>query len=208
MVLENRESREWPKSDQFAPVLCFDSLRYLVSLAVQHCRGLKQGNCKNTFCQGILPPEEMTIVRPPSGDPDAVKDKYWLLQKTLYGLWHSPRHWYEKIDSILRSIGLTPNAHDPCLYTGFVRDPRNPSAPHSDVPLSLALYVNDFVYFSEDSDVEVLFERLLQKRVKVDFMDLVEWFLGIHFSWRFTSSWVDIHLNKTSFAANLVELFW
>jgi hypothetical protein len=30
MVLGNRESREWSKSDQFALVLCFDSLRYLL----------------------------------------------------------------------------------------------------------------------------------------------------------------------------------
>jgi hypothetical protein len=168
---------------------------------------LKQGDCKNAFCQGILPPEEITIVWPPSGDQDAAKDKYWLLQKILYGLRCSPRHWYEKIDSILRSIGLTPNAHDPCLCNGFVRDPRNPSAPHLNVPLSLGLYVNDFVYFSENPDVEVLFEHLLQERVKVDYMGLVEWFLGIHFSWRFTSSQVDIHLKQTGFAANLVKLF-
>jgi hypothetical protein len=207
MVLGNCESCEGSKSNQFALVLCFDSLRYLVSLAVQHCCGLKQGDCKNAFCQGILPPEEITIIRPPSGDPDAAKDKYWLLQKTLYGLRHSPHHWYEKIDSILHSIGLTPNAHDPCLYTGFVRDPRNPSAPHLDVFLSLGLYVDDFVHFLEDPNVEVLFERLLQERVKVDFMGLVEWFLDIHFSWRFTSSGVDVHLNQTGFAANLVELF-
>jgi hypothetical protein len=141
------------------------------------------------------------------GDPDAAKDKYWLLQKTLYGLRCSSHHWYKKIDSILRSLGLTPNPQDSCLYTGFVRDPHNPSAPHSDVPLSLDLYVDDFVYFLEDPNVEVLFKRLLQKRVKVDFMGLVEWFLGIHFSWRFTSSRVDVHLNQTGFAANLVELF-
>jgi hypothetical protein len=38
-------------------------------------------------------------------------------------------------------------------------------------------------------------------------MGLVEWFLGIHFSWRFTSSRVDVHLNQTGFAANLVEQF-
>ncbi len=207
VVLGNRESYEWSKSNRFAPVLRFDSLRYLVGLAVQHCCGLKQGDCKNAFCQGILPPEEITIVWPPLGDPDAAKDEYWLLQKTLYGLRNIPRHWYEKIDSILRSIGLTPNAHDPCLYTRFVRDPRNPSAPHSDVPLTLGLFVNDFVYFLEDPDVEVLFERLLQERVKVDFMGLVERFLGIHFLWHFTSSWVDVHLNQTGFAANLVKLF-
>jgi hypothetical protein len=76
VVLGNRESCEWSKSNQFAPVLCFDSLRYLVSLAVQRCCGLKQGNCKNAFCQGILPLEEITIVQPPWGDPDAAKDKY------------------------------------------------------------------------------------------------------------------------------------
>jgi hypothetical protein len=129
VVLGNHETRDWSKSNPFAPVLSFDGLRFLVSLVVQHRRGLKQGDCKNAFCQGILPPEEVTIVRPPSGDPDAAKDEYWLLQKTLYGLCRSPWHWYEKINSILRSIGLIPNAHGPCFYTGFVCDPHNPSAP-------------------------------------------------------------------------------
>ncbi len=40
-VLGNCECHDWSKSNQFAPVLQFDSLRFLVSLAVQHCRGLK-----------------------------------------------------------------------------------------------------------------------------------------------------------------------
>jgi hypothetical protein len=123
MVLGNHECCEWSKSDQFAPVLWFDSLRYLVSLAVQHRCGLKQGTCENAFCQGILPLEEVTIVWPPLSDPDAAKNKYWLLLKTLYRLRRSPRHWYKKIDSILRSIGRSQNAHDPCLYTRFVRTP-------------------------------------------------------------------------------------
>jgi hypothetical protein len=30
------------------------------------------------------------IVRPPSGDPKADPQEYWLLQCTLYGLHHSP----------------------------------------------------------------------------------------------------------------------
>jgi hypothetical protein len=65
----------------------------------------------------------------------------------------------------------------------------------SSVPLSISLYDDDFVYFSEDPAVEALFERLLQERVKVKFMGLVEWFLGIHFSWRITPLRVDVHLN-------------
>ena len=38
-------------------------------------------------------------------------------------------------------------------------------------------------------------------------MGLVEWFLGIHFSWRITKSAVDVHMNQSGFTANLVEQF-
>ncbi len=70
----------------------------------------------------MLPPEEFTIVRPPLGDPSAKPNEFWLLKKTLYGLCHSPRHWYDKIDKILRSMGLTPNPYDPCVYAGYIND--------------------------------------------------------------------------------------
>jgi hypothetical protein len=48
----------------------------------------------------------------------------------------------------------------------------------------MGLYVDNFVYFLEDPAVETLFECLLREQIKVDFMGLVEWFLGIRFSWR------------------------
>jgi hypothetical protein len=59
VILGNREDHDWSKNDSFAPVLRFDSLQFLGSLAVQHRRGLKQGNCKNAFCQGISPPKRL-----------------------------------------------------------------------------------------------------------------------------------------------------
>ncbi len=79
VVLGNHEDRVWSKSDRFAPVLRGDSLCFLVSLAVEKRRPLQQGNCKNAFCHGVLPPEETTIVHPPSGDPEADPQEYWLL---------------------------------------------------------------------------------------------------------------------------------
>ena len=207
VVLGNHEERVWKKSEKFAPVLRQDSLRFLTSMAVASRRPLRQGDCKNAFCQGILPPDEVTIVRPPSGDPDAAPDEYWLLKRTLYGLRRSPRHWFDKISAILRSIGLRPSLEDPCLYTGFIVDPSNPSAAPSSSPLSLGMYVDDFVYFSADPAVEDLFCRLLRERCKVDFMGIVEWFLGVHFSWRITPASVDVHMNQSGFATNLVESF-
>lgn len=208
VVLGNHEERNWSKSDSFAPVLRQDSLRFLTSLAVEKRRKLKQGDCKNAFCQGILPPEETTIIRPPSGDPDASKDEYWLLKKTLYGLRRSPRHWYDKIDNILRSLGLKRNIYDPCLYTGFLRDPLHPDEPPSTVPITLGLYVDDFVFFSESDAVEARFQRLLSSRLSVDFMGDVEWFLGIHFTWKqHLDGHLSVHMNQAGFAANLVERF-
>ena len=125
---------------------------------------LCQGNCKHAFCQGILPPDEIVIVRPPSGNPEAAPDEYWLLTWTLDGLRHSLRHWQDKINAILCSLGLTPSLDDPCLYTGYIRNPANPSATLSTAPLSLGIYVNDFVYFLADPAVEDLFCHLLAER--------------------------------------------
>jgi hypothetical protein len=176
-------------------------------MVVASRRPLRQGDCKNAFCQGILPDNEVTIVCPPSGDPEAAPDEYWLLKRTLYGLWQSPCHWYDKISAILRSIGLTPSLEDPCLYTGFVIDPSDPLSSPTSKPLSLGMYVDDFVYFSEDLKVERLFCRLLSERCKADFMGIVEWFLGVHFSWRIAPSSVAVHLNQSGFGTNLVESF-
>jgi hypothetical protein len=76
VMLGNHEDHVWSKSDQFAPVLCGDSLHFLVSLAVEKWRPLRQGDCKNAFCQGILPPDEITIMHLPAGDPEAEPNEY------------------------------------------------------------------------------------------------------------------------------------
>jgi len=128
--------------------------------------------------------------------------------KTLYGLRQSPRHWYDKINTILISIDLKSSLEDPCLYSGFIKDPSDPSSATSTSPLTLGLYVDDFIYFSEDPSIEALFCRLLAEQCKVDFMGVVEWFLGIHFAWRITSDSISVHLNQLGFAANLVESFF
>ena len=83
VILGNHKDRVWAKSEKFSPVLCQDSLRFLTSMAVASRHPLRQGDCKNAFCQGILPADEITIVRPPSGDSEAAPDEYWLLKRTL-----------------------------------------------------------------------------------------------------------------------------
>ena len=141
VVFGNHEDRVWTMSEKFAPVLRANSLCYIVSLAVQKRRLLKQGDCKNAFCNGDLPDDEVTIVRPPSGDPSATKGEFWLLKKTLYGLCRSPRHWFDNIDKILKAMGLKSNSYDPCVYSGRICDLDDPAQPDLAQPLTLGLYL-------------------------------------------------------------------
>lgn len=39
------------------------------------------------------------------------------LKKAIYGLRQSGRQWHTMLDSVLRSVGLTPTNSDPCVYT-------------------------------------------------------------------------------------------
>ncbi len=183
------------ESDKYAPVLCPDTMHLIVSMAVEQQCTLQQGNCKNAFCQRILPLDEVTIVKPPIGDPDAKKDEYWLLKRTLYGLRRSPRHWYVKIKSILEKLGLSQNAYNLCIFSGHVVNPSDPADTPSSDPLSLGLYVNGFVCFSADSEMEAKYQRLLKQHIKVNFMGKVEWFLGLHFHWSVTLAVVKVHLS-------------
>eukprot|EP00956_Cyclotella_meneghiniana_P035945 scaffold119809_cov102-Cyclotella_meneghiniana.AAC.2 len=220
VVLGNHEDRVYEKSQKYAPVLKYSSLRLLVAKAVRAKRVLQQGDCKNAFCNAELPEDELTVVRPPVGDPGYAKDEYWFLKKTLYGLRRSPHHWYNMITAILKDIGLTPSPHDPCLYSGFIVDsspttpsqssqtktlPKTPTstpAPNSSrKPVHVGIYVDDFVFFSEDPKEEERFKKALSScTVPIDWMGTVDYFLGTAFTWkRHTDGHLSVLLTQSAF---------
>jgi hypothetical protein len=177
----------------------------MVSLATERLLTLKQGNCKNAYCQDILPDDEFTIGKPPIRDPDATKNKYWLLKWTLHGLQCSSHHWYTKINAALNQIGLQANSLEPCLDTGHIIDPSNPGAPPSTSLLTLSLYVDDFIYLLEGPKIKRHFNFSLSLFITVDFMGTVEWFLGTYFQLNKLDNKVSVHLSQTGFVAHLVE---
>jgi hypothetical protein len=106
VVLGNHEDRVWSKPEKYALVLCPGSMCLMVSMAVQKYHTLHQEYFKNAFCQGICPINEITIAKPPIGNPDAKNYEYWRLKSPLYGLRQSACHWYTKINSVLNQLGL------------------------------------------------------------------------------------------------------
>ena len=106
VVLGNQQQQAFPKSEKYAPVISQNQFCSILSIAVSHRRKLRQGDVKNAFCNGILPDNEMVVIRPPKGCPFSSPNTYWKLNKTLYGLVRSPMHWYKNISSYFLSIGL------------------------------------------------------------------------------------------------------
>ena len=138
VALGNLERRIWSREDKYAPVLSSTGSRLLTSMAVESGRRLRQGDCKNAFCNGILPDDEICIVKPPMNCPRSKKGTYWKLNKTLYGLTRSAHHWYTKISNHLKDdMGFEEMQHDNCIFkcTPFADEP----------PIYVGLYVDDFI---------------------------------------------------------------
>ena len=77
-------------------------------------------------------------------------------------------------------MGLQPSLNKLCLFQGLLSSEDSP-AVSTDKPLHIGLYVDNFVYFSEDTAIGQRFERLLASKLKVVFMSTVNWLLGTHF---------------------------
>jgi hypothetical protein len=175
VVLGNKDPHQWTKGECFAPVTKKAAVRLLVSLAIEQNKFSQQGDCKNAFCNPVLPDDEVVIVHPPQGCPFSKPNTFWRLRKTLYGLRRSPKHWYEMFRSVMKMCGLKPCPNSPCFFYGHPI----PGKP----PLYLAVYVDDFIYFYPDDKVERHVETTMQAQLRVNFFGIVEWFLGTYYDW-------------------------
>jgi hypothetical protein len=200
VVLGNLERRTWTKEDKYAPVLGHLGARLLAAEATSKGRRLKHGDCKNAFCQPDLPDDEIVIVIPPKGCPYTKIGTYWKLNKTLYGLTCSPRHWFEKLTAALKEVGFVATAHDPCLWRTHPTD--------GTAPVFVGIYVDDFAYFSVDDAQERWFEREMNTRFKVDFMGDVNYFLGCRYDWIDEADGsLSVHISQEGFVDALLERY-
>jgi hypothetical protein len=97
----------------------------------------------------------------------------------------------------LLTMGLKQSVHDPCLFSGNLSSDPNPSPKSA---IHVGIYVDDFVFYSEDPAAEALFQKELKKHVVVDFMGDVDYFLGTAFTWkRHTDGNLSVHLCQSAF---------
>ena len=170
-ALGNLVRRIWSREDKYAPVLSSTAACLLTSMVIDDGCCLKQADCKNVFCNGILPEDEICIVKPPAGCPRSTKGTVWKLNITLYGLTRSAYHWYTKISNhLIDDLGFTAMDQDKCVYKC--------TPIEGQLPIYGGLYVVDLIYYSPSDKVEAWLENGLKSHLKVDFMGDASWFLG------------------------------
>ena len=147
MVLCNLEQQTWSREDKYAPVLCSTASQLLVSMVVDDGRRLKQADCKNTFCNGILPNDEIYIIKPSIGCPTSSPGTFLKLNKTFYGLTRSAHHWYTTIlDYLKDNMGFDAMTQDKCVYKCILIE--------GQLPIYVGLYIDGLVHYSKSDKVE------------------------------------------------------
>ena len=179
VVLGDFEDRLYQKSQRYATVLKYRSLRLLTANAVEDNHSLQQGDCKNAFCNATLPYDEITVIRNPIGDPSFQEDEYWLLKKTLYGLPRYPHNWYNIIKGSLVNMGLKASPHNPCFLYVILDNPSSlQNISEAQSQLQVGVYIHNFVFYSSYPTQEALFKTLLQRHIQLDFMGDADYLLG------------------------------
>ena len=90
------------------------------------------------------------------------------LKKALYGLKHSPRTWYGRIDGFLSSLGFTKSKVDSNLY--YKVEDGN--------PVMFLLYVDDLFVIGMDGLITDT-KRKLAAEFKMKDLGMMHYFLGM-----------------------------
>ena len=101
--------------ETFSPVVRFESLRALFSLAVQESMELHQMDVSSAFLNGTLK-EEINLKQPVGFVVDGKANYVYKLHKSLYGLKQSPRCWNSELDVCLGELGFVTSTSDSCIY--------------------------------------------------------------------------------------------
>lgn len=100
--------------DTYSPVLRLQTLRILLSVAVQRKYIIHQMDVKGAFLYGRI--DEEVYLKPPLGIN--IKNGCVLkLLKSIYGLKKSPKYWYEHLHELITRYGFLRSENDYCLYS-------------------------------------------------------------------------------------------
>ncbi|KAE8723356.1 MORC family CW-type zinc finger protein 3 isoform 2 [Hibiscus syriacus] len=154
--------------ETFAPVAKLNTVRVLLSLAVNLDWTLRQFDVKNAFLNGEL--EEEVFMEVPPGFDELKKDgRVCKLKKSIYGLKQSPRAWFERFTRAVKQHGYTQAQSD---HTMFYK--------HNNGKIAiLIVYVDDIVMTGDDTIELESLKNFLSNQFEVEDLGQLKYFLGM-----------------------------
>ncbi|GJU16395.1 ribonuclease H-like domain-containing protein [Tanacetum coccineum] len=176
--------------ETFSPVVKPATIRTVLILAVSREWPIHQLDVKNAFLHGHL--TETVYMHQPPGFVDSVHPDYVChLQRSLYGLKHAPRAWFQRFASFVTRIGFQHNKTDTSLFV-FHRGP--------DVSY-LLLYVDDIILTTSSITFLQRIISLLHGEFAMTDLGSLNYFLGV--SAQRTAS--GMFLSQSKFAVEILE---
>jgi len=181
--------------ETYAPVIRYNSLRYLFGLAARYDLDIDHLDVVTAFLQGDINEEIYVKIPVINQDIKAVKQEtIYKLKKAVYGLKQGSRCWNLKLDRVLTNLNFKRSTADPCVYQ------RN----QGENILIIAIYVDDILIFSNNQKQKNDIKEKLKKEFKLKDLGEVTNCLGIRITrdrqrgllWMDQSQYIDQVLNK------------
>lgn len=158
--------------ETFVPVAKINSIRVLLSLAVNSNWPLYQLDVKNAFLNGNLE-EEVFMCLPPGFEKLFGQDKVCKLKRSLYGLKQSPRAWFQHFGKVVKSYDYHQSQAD---HTMFYKHSTKGKF------VVLIVYVDDIILTSDDIEKLARLKRKLAEDFEIKDMGALKYFLGMEFA--------------------------
>ena len=155
--------------ETFAPVAKMNTVRVILSLAVNLDWPLRQFDVKNAFLHGEL--TEEVFMDPPQGFT-LEEGKVCRLKKALYGLKQSPRAWFGRLSHAMEEYGFKQASADHTLF--YKRN-------YNDITV-LLVYVDDMIVTGNNKEEIENLRSYLAKEFEIKDLGTLKYFLGIEVS--------------------------
>ena len=189
MVCGNGQIEGDDYEETFAPVAKMTTVHTFLQIASSRNLEVHQMDVHSAFLHGDL--KEEVYMRPPPGFSGSDKNKVCRLKKSLYGLKHAPRCWFEKLSSSLLAYGFTQSLSD---YSLFIMDR---GADY----IQVLVYVDDLVVFASTTSLLCSFKAYMNQCFHMKDLGVSKYFLGLELARCPTG----IYLCQRKYALDIIE---
>ena len=154
--------------ETFAQVAKMNTIRILLSLAINFDWELHQYNVKNAFLHGEL--EEEIYMSIPPGFNESDGNKICRLKKAPYGLKQSPHAWFGRFAKVMIANGYKQSQRD---HTLFIKHSISKGVT------TLIVYVDDIIVTENDEKEKYTLKQCLAKEFEIKDLGKLKYLFGI-----------------------------